>query len=146
MMSALGLRQFDKAVQDANIWVDDLMDKLDWDDKPRAFRLLRSTLHVLRDRLPMAEVIDLSAQLPTLIRGIYFEGWTPRSTPTGEKTAEEFAEKIDRAFPDGSNVDPIALAEAALEVISDHVSEGEIANVKGCLPPGIRALWPREIA
>ena len=145
-MSALGLRQFDKAVQDANIWVDDLMDKLDWDDKPRAFRLLRSTLHVLRDRLPMAEVIDLSAQLPTLIRGIYFEGWTPRSTPTGEKTAEEFAEKIDRAFPGDANVDPVALAEAALEVIVDHVSEGEIANVKGCLPPGIRSLWPREIA
>lgn len=145
-MSALGLRQFDKAVQDANIWVDDLMYKLDWGDKPRAYRLLRSTLHALRDRLPMAEAVDLSAQLPTLIRGIYFEGWTPRATPTGEKTAEEFAEKIDSVFQDDFNVDPITLVEATLEVIAEHVSEGEIANVKGCLPPDIRSLWPRQIA
>ncbi|KLI62918.1 DUF2267 domain-containing protein [Aurantiacibacter marinus] len=145
-MSALGLRQFDKAVQDANIWLDDLMRALDWDDKARAFRLLRSTLHALRDRLPVAEAVDLSAQLPTLIRGVYFEGWTPRATPTNEKTAEDFADKIDGAFPEGLNIDPITLVEGALEVIASHVSEGEIDNVKGCLPPDIRSLWPRTMA
>ncbi|WP_114520865.1 DUF2267 domain-containing protein [Altererythrobacter sp. ZODW24] len=141
-MSALGLKSFDKAIQDANIWIDELMDKLDWDDKQRAHRLLRSTLHTLRDRLPIGEAVDLSAQLPTLIRGIYFEGWQPHRTPTGEKTAEEFSGRVDEAFGDDENIDPVTLTRAALEVVSDHVSGGEINDVKGCLPPKIRELWP----
>jgi len=76
-MSALGLPIFDKAIQDANIWVNEIMSELDWDDKHRAYILLRSTLHVLRDRLQPNECAHLAAQLPTLIRGIYFEGYRP---------------------------------------------------------------------
>jgi len=140
-MSALGLKFFDKAIQDANIWLDDLMDKLDWDDKQSAFRLLRSTLHTLRDRIPAEEAADLAAQLPTLLRGIFYESWQPGRPPTGEKTASEFAAKIDEAFPYRMNIDPETLVAAAFEVISDHISEGEIANVKSCLPPDIRKMW-----
>jgi len=50
-MTALGLPIFDKAIQDANGWVNDVMYELDWTDKHRAFKLLRVTLHTLRDRL-----------------------------------------------------------------------------------------------
>lgn len=141
-MSALGLRLFDKANQDANIWLDDLMDKLDWDDKQRAYRLLRSTLHVLRDRLQMNEAADLASQLPTLIRGIYFEGWHPGRAPTRHKRELTFVAAIEAAFLEDPNDDPVETARAALAVIADHVSKGEIDDVKSGLPPEIKALWP----
>ncbi|NNC71488.1 MAG: DUF2267 domain-containing protein [Sphingomonadaceae bacterium] len=141
-MSALGLKIIDKAVQDTNIWLDELMDKLDWEDKQRAYRLLRSTLHVLRDRLQMNEAADLAAQLPTLIRGIYYEGWQPNRPPTHHKHELNFIAAIEAAFIEDPNADPGVTARAALAVIADHVSEGEIDDVKSGLPPEIKALWP----
>jgi uncharacterized protein (DUF2267 family) len=41
---------------------------------------LRATLHALRDRLIIDEVAQLSAQLPMLIRGLYYKGWDPTKT------------------------------------------------------------------
>jgi len=38
-------------------------------------------LHAPRDRLPVQETADLAAQLPVLIRGIYYEGWDPARVP-----------------------------------------------------------------
>jgi uncharacterized protein (DUF2267 family) len=45
------------------------MEAVSWDDKYRTYRLLRATLHALRDRLPAQEAVHLGAQLPMLIRG-----------------------------------------------------------------------------
>ena len=42
---------FDETVQLSNQWLNELMRAVDWDDKHRAYRLLRATLHALRDRL-----------------------------------------------------------------------------------------------
>lgn len=141
-MSALGLKILDKAIQDTNIWLDELMDKLGWDDKQRAYRLLRSALHVLRDRLQMNEAVDLAAQLPTFIRGNYFEGWQPNRPPTHHKRELNFVAAVEAAFIEDPNEDPAVTAKAALAVIPKHVSEGEIEDVKSGLPPELKALWP----
>ena len=50
-MSAAGLPTFDETVHLSNLWLNELMAAVEWDDKPRAYRLLRTTLHALRDRL-----------------------------------------------------------------------------------------------
>lgn len=141
-MSALGIKILDKAVQDTNIWLDELMEKLDWTDKQRAYRLLRSVLHVLRDRLQLDEAAHLAAQLPTFLRGIFFEGWKPSRPPTGHKTEVAFVAAIEAEFLQDPNDDPVATARAALEVIADHVSEGEVEDIKSTLPNEIRSLWP----
>ena len=51
---------------------------MDWDDKHRAYRLLRATLHALRDRLTAHEAVQFGAQLPMFIRGFYYDGWHMR--------------------------------------------------------------------
>ncbi|MGP1354816.1 MAG: DUF2267 domain-containing protein [Parasphingopyxis sp.] len=143
-MSALGLRIFDKAIKDANIWLDELMDILDWDDKQRAYRLLRSALHVLRDRLQINEAVHFAAELPIFIRGIYYEGWQPARPRSDHKNADEFVAAVEAAFDTDPNADPEGTVRAVFSVISAHVSAGEIGDIKSCLPEGIRRLWPVE--
>ncbi|WP_417622495.1 DUF2267 domain-containing protein [Parasphingorhabdus sp.] len=140
-MSALGLPIFDKAIQDANIWVNDIMYELDWEDKHRAYTLLRSTLHVLRDRLQTNEAAHFSAQLPTLIRGIFFEGYNPAKGPSNIRHKDEFVAAVEQAFGNDPNADPETTVSAALDVIADHISEGEMDDVKSSLPSDIRNLW-----
>ena len=141
-MSALGLPVFDKAVQDANIWLNELNETLDWDDKQRAYRLLRSVLHTVRDRLPINEASHLAAQLPMLIRGIYFEGWKPSRVPSNIRKKDEFVSKIEEAFVSDPNQNSEDCVRAVLQILSVHIPQGEIDDVKNGVPPGIRELWP----
>ncbi len=72
-------------------------------DRHAAYRVLRAVLHALRDRLTVAETVDLGAQLPMLIRGLYYEGWTPNDKPLRERTREKFrhSSAISTAARDG---------------------------------------------
>ncbi|AKB78938.1 hypothetical protein MSHOH_2455 [Methanosarcina horonobensis HB-1 = JCM 15518] len=54
------------------------MNELKWESKDRADQALRATLHTLRDRLTIEEIVQLAAQLPLPIKGMYYDGWIPR--------------------------------------------------------------------
>ena len=58
-MSATGLKAFDTTLQLTNAWLHELMEKLDWSQRERAYHALRAVLHALRDRLPVGEVAAL---------------------------------------------------------------------------------------
>jgi len=42
-------------------------------DERRAYNALRAVLHALRDRLTTEEIAQFGAQLPTFVRGVYYE-------------------------------------------------------------------------
>jgi hypothetical protein len=60
VMSA-GLESLDHTVQLTHIWINDLDDRLGWNNKPRSYRLLKAVLHALRDRLQLDEAADFAA-------------------------------------------------------------------------------------
>ena len=76
-MTAMGLEGLEHMVQVTHTWINDLDDRLGWNNKPRSYRLLKAVLHALRDWLQLNEAADLAAQLPTLLRGAYYEQWRP---------------------------------------------------------------------
>jgi uncharacterized protein (DUF2267 family) len=84
---------FDQTLQKTNIWLKEIMDDLG-PDRQRAYHAPRAVLHTLRDRLTVEEAAHLSAQLPLLVRGIYFEGWHPAHKPTTERSQEDFLEQV----------------------------------------------------
>jgi uncharacterized protein (DUF2267 family) len=145
-MSATGLEVFDRTIQTTNIWLDELMKELPWMQRHQAFHALRVVLHTLRDHLPVNNVAHLSAQLPMLIRGLFFEGWQPAKTPVHERSRDEFLMHITDAFVLTIEADPRQIAAAVFRLLSAFLNEGEIAKVQHSLPAAVRELWIASVA
>jgi uncharacterized protein (DUF2267 family) len=141
-MSMTGLEVFDTTVHKTNSWLKELMEELHWQERRKAYLALRATLHALRDRLTVEEVAQLGAQLPMLIRGLYYEGWSPTGKPLRMRDKEEFLGLIERQFRGDDLVDPEQVGRAVFAVLPNPVTEGEIEDVKHVLPAEIRGLWP----
>jgi uncharacterized protein (DUF2267 family) len=138
------LEVFDASLQKSQIWLNELMGELDWQDKPQnACLALRTALHALRDRLTIEEAVHLGAQLPILIRGVYYEGWKLTGKPVKERHKSEFLDHIAAVFRDDDTVDPEKVMRAFFKVLSRHVTRGEIENVRHLLPKALQELWPQ---
>ncbi|MDX1661838.1 MAG: DUF2267 domain-containing protein [Gemmatimonadota bacterium] len=143
-MTDTGLDVFESTIHKTNQWLSDLMEELHTEDRKYAYRVLRATLHALRDRLIPDEAVDLGAQLPLLVRGIYYEGWTPNATPTDDDL-EAFYDRLGERMSDQPGVpDPERWTRAVFAVMAEHVDGGEIENVREMLPSGFESLWPES--
>lgn len=72
-MSATGLEVLDRTWQKTHEWINELRERLGWSSDRDTLRLLRVTLQQIRDRIHVNETAQLSAQLPILIRGMFFK-------------------------------------------------------------------------
>jgi len=132
---------FEKCTQSAQVWVDEIMHRLGWDHPDKAVRALRAVLHALRDRLGVDEVAHLGAQLPQLVRGIYYEGWHPAGKPL-RMHREDFIDHVKKEFQNDLAVSIPAICRAVLGTLQGHISKGEMDKVRACLPEDLRDLWP----
>jgi len=139
-MTMTGLRVFDETLHTTQTWLHELESRLALDDRQAAYRVLRAGLHTLRDALEVIESAHLSAQLPMLIRGIYFEGWRPSATPHRFRDREEFLAAMKKALGPRSDIPPEAAMGQLVEVMRMHVSEGEMEDVRRCVPEAYRDL------
>jgi uncharacterized protein (DUF2267 family) len=147
-MSMTGLDTFDTTVQKSNVWLKELMEEegWQWQDRHRAYLSLRAVLHTLRDRLSVNEAAHLGAQLPMLIRGLYYEGWDPSNVPAQYRSRDEFLSSIRQSFQRvDENVDCEQILRSVLTTLARRVSEGEIQDIKSTLPKDILDLWPETI-
>lgn len=130
----------ERSVEKAHVWLNDLAEQLGTDDHRLAYRVLRAYLHALRDRLTVDETAQLAAQLPELIRGIYYEGWNPSSTPVRYRDFADFLDRVaSDAALDGETAASYAVSAAA-GVLRRHVSAGEIEDVRAILPEDLRPI------
>lgn len=102
-----------------------------------------AVLHVVRDRLTVEEAAHLSAQLPLLVRGIYFEGWHPAHKPNKERTAEAFLEQVDEHLKVSPPINPETATRSVFRVLGSHLTEGEARHVHDMLPRNVQNLWPK---
>ena len=142
-MSATGLEVFDKTLQTTNIWLDQIGEQIG-PDRHHAWHVLRAVLHSLRDRLPLGSAVHLGAQLPMLVRGMYYDSWHPSDKPTKEHTREAFVGHVAEALKGTRPTNPDLATRAVLGVLATHVTAEQMAKIKAALPGPIRGLWSGE--
>ena len=141
-MSATGLQVFDKTVQTTNAWLKEITEATGL-DRRRAYHVLTAVLHALRDRLTVDEVAQLGAQLPILVRGLYYDRWHhPAGKPDRLRHKEEFLAAVAAELDDIGPIDPEDATRAVFTVLERHIAPGEIEDVKAMLPTHLRELWP----
>jgi uncharacterized protein (DUF2267 family) len=143
------LTAFDRTVQKTNLWLKELMQDLGWQDRSLAYAGLKACFHALRDVITLEESAQFAAQLPTLLRGMYFESWVPRPKPLRFRHKEDFLGLVEHYL--GANqlnvqAEEIPLLVAAsFNLITKHVSAGEVFDIRGSLPAALKELVPVSV-
>ena len=130
----------DRSVEKAYIWLGDVAEELGTEDRHHAYRVLRAFLHALRDHLSVDEAAQLAAQLPIFVRGVFYEGWDPSSTPERARDIDSFLTKIAREAGLAGETEASFAATAASRVLRNHISAGEASSVLHVLPEHLREL------
>ena len=146
-MAAHTVEGIDETVLKTRLWLREISDVLGaGDDRHPAYLALRAVLHALRDRLSTDQVAQFAAQLPMLVRGIYYEGWDPALTPEKVRSPQVFLARIAREACLQDAPDPARAVRSVAEVIRRHMSSGQFDEVLGVLPAGIRDLFSAPVA
>jgi len=131
----------ERSAEAAHIWFGETAKELGTDDHRYAARALRAVLHALRDRLSVEESAQLASQLPTLIRGIYYEGWKPGGARRLAHDVDAFLEHVATEGRMAGETEASLAVAAVARVLHRHVSEGEMSDVLAVLPSKLRPLF-----
>lgn len=138
MSTSTKVSALDHAMHTAHLWVNDVAREFDTDDREFAYGVLRAWLHTLRDRLSVEAAAHFAAQLPDLIRGIYYAGWDPGSVPhkyDAEAYAVRFAGEANISVHDVSKA-----AAATTAALLRHLPPAQVDKALDQLPEEVRAL------
>ncbi len=140
----LHIPALDRSVQETDSWLKEIAATMGTDDRQVAYHALRGTLFTLRDRLDPGAVDDLSAQLPLVIRGIFYEGYHRKGKPERYRSRDEFLRRVNCNFARINYDDPETAARAVFTVLRHRISLGETDKLRHMLPDSVRDLWPEE--
>lgn len=139
-MSEIEPSIIERSAEKAHIWLKEIAQELGGEDRLYAYRALRAVLHSLRDRLTVDVAAKLAAQLPTLIRGIYYEDWDPSRTPLPIHDVSGFLDHVAREGHMSGETEASVAVTAVSRVLRAHVTSGEIDEVLAVLPDKFRVL------
>jgi uncharacterized protein (DUF2267 family) len=137
-----GIDAIEKSEHETNLWLNEIGERLETPDRRKAFNALRATLHAVRDRVGPDNAVHLAAQLPLLIRGLFFENWRPSETPTRERDKAEFLAGVDAEVYRGLGIDAEQAVRTVLEVLAGHIDAAEVAKLQRLFPEDLRDLFP----
>jgi uncharacterized protein (DUF2267 family) len=141
-MTTTGYPSFDTTVEKTNRILRDIEHAYGWPKERRnqSYAALRSVLHAVRDRLTVEEAAQLAAQLPMLVRGIYYEGWDPTGSPR-KTDRDQFLQRIRHGFPYDIDGGIEELAQTVMRAVRQYVTDGEWEDVRASMPRGLRSLF-----
>lgn len=141
-MSSERFNLFQQTLQISTAWVRRIADLVAIDEQ-QAYHLLCCTLQTLRDRLRPEEALQFGAQLPVMIRGLYYDGW--RLAPLQIRNKQHFVAVAASRYHARPLADIEPGIRAVLEVFSDNVDLATVCATVLALPEELRELWPGPV-
>jgi uncharacterized protein (DUF2267 family) len=131
-------------VNKTHTWLKELAELGSFEDESQAYTALRAALHSIRDRLTVDEATHLGAQLPMLLRGVYYGQYKPANMPIkfdSEQMIQEIQERVDQPS------DPARATKAfyaVVGVLKKRISEGEMNYIISNMPPDLQEMVARS--
>jgi uncharacterized protein (DUF2267 family) len=137
-VSFTGVSSLDHSIDKVNAWLAEIADEFGTDDRHFAYRVTRAWLHALRDRLPVPIAAHFAAQLPDLLRGVFYEGWNPSKVPV-RYGRDGYVTRFARESGIREQDVPRA-ASLMTRMVRRHVSGGLLDEALEVLPAELRRL------
>ncbi len=138
-MNILNISSFARSQEKTEQWLDDVKKFVHLEKEQDAYTVLRTVLHAMRDRLTVHQSANFAAQLPLLLAGVYFEGWSPKNVPSGLKTQAELLKIVQDNAP--KYVIPLDAVMGVFSVIKQRITRGEVDGITSEMPQDIADLW-----
>lgn len=137
------ISMFESSLDKTNLILKDIEQAYGWSKERRnqSYAALRTVLHLLRDRMPVQESVEFSAQLPVLVRGVYFDGWNPADVPI-KLNREDFLYEVRQGFPYDVEGGPQRVVRVVLDTLRRHVTQGEWDDVRSNMPRDLARMIP----
>jgi uncharacterized protein (DUF2267 family) len=143
-MSVGSVDAIERSVHKTNEWVNDVASELR-EDREDAWRELKAYVQTLRDQLTVEEAAHLSAQLPLVLRGAFYEGFDPTHQPAKQRRPEQFLGDVAERAQMGNPSEAARVAEAGTRVLKRHITEGEFDDVLAQLPSEVRGMLQHAV-
>ncbi len=135
--------QFEKFAAKGNEWINKIA-QLGEMPGEQAGRILKATLHALRNRLTIEESFHLLAQLPMALKGVYVDGWKLPQVFERIRHLHEFLDEIrsidgaTAAYDLGNDEKAKQRVGIIFQILHEHISDGEMENILGQFSDEIR--------
>lgn len=139
MSQTVKVGSLDSTIVKTNEWLAELSELMGA-DQAIAYDALRATMTTVRDMLALEEAAHLSAELPMLLRGMYYTGWSPSNRPERFHRAQFLSEVARRGGLSAEDRDVAADVRSVFVVLGGRISPGELGDVIGQLPKDVQAL------
>ena len=127
---------------------------LNLEDRPeQAGRIFASIMYAMRDIIPPEESIQLIAQFPMFLKGVYVNGWSmKKDKPRVKRMADlvELVKKYDYPAADSDFEYNDELVERYIDTtfifLRKYVSAGELNDIRSGLPKELKSIIFSNIA
>jgi uncharacterized protein (DUF2267 family) len=142
-MGGTGFSSFKTTEDKTNRVLREIEEAYGWPKERRNqyYAALRAVLHALRDRLTVEETAQLGAQLPMLVRGIFYAEWDPSKVPM-KQNREDFMQRIREQFPYQIEGSIEQLERTVLQALRRYITDGEWDDIKSAMPKDLAAALP----
>lgn len=124
---------FETTLQKTNEILKEIENRLGWQDRHKAYLAFRAVLHPLRDRLPVDSAASFAAQLPLLLKGVFYDGWKPAAAPMKMKW-EEFVNEVERVLNPTLEENTEEIIREVLAAVGSSIDPAEMQKIKKSLP------------
>lgn len=144
---ATNITVLDRAIQNAVLWLNEIQNELQWEDREIVYKGTKAVLQTIRDRLPYEELFHFSANLPMIMKGMMMEDFNPvLNRKERIKSVEEFYESIQEYY-DHQKRDIISgkkIASGVIRALFNRIGKGEMQKVADNMPLNLKVLFQRE--